>query len=188
MGRGRPQLYKTPEEKAAAGREKSKRYYYKKKAALSSQRRSRYRAARVNNRVLLGAKPDHATHEQRDPVDVPGWQRLATTTLEEFKVLTKCSVRNYVEGLYQQFILDTQCRIFSDAVLEVQSLQIKASRCERELLQLAGVGKDFRMAESVGRTIQEALLYVEEVSCLAQVDREGLYELYQARQLMYQSL
>ncbi|KAG9222042.1 hypothetical protein CCMSSC00406_0008027 [Pleurotus cornucopiae] len=188
MGRGRPQLYKTPEEKAAASREKSKRYYYKKKAALSSQRRSRYRVSRVNNRVLLGAKPDLAADEQWDPVDIPGWRRLVTATLEEFKVLTKGSVRNYLEGLYQKFILDTQSKILSDAVLKVQSLQIKIQRCEKELLQLAGVGKDYRAAESVGKTIHEALLYVEEVSCLSELDREGLYELYHARQLMYQSL
>lgn len=61
-------------------------------------------------------------------------------------------------------------------------------RCEEALLQLTGVGGEFRVAEAVGKLVLEGLTCVEEVECYASIGKGEVVELHEKGELMYQSL
>ncbi|KAF9491276.1 hypothetical protein BDN71DRAFT_1592385 [Pleurotus eryngii] len=103
MGRGRPCLYKTLEDKAAANRAKSMRSYHKQKYAINTSRRRRYHADTSKAKPLDGAHPDAAALPNTDPVDTPGWLRLVTHSQTKFHALTKGSTRRFIDSLYNQY-------------------------------------------------------------------------------------
>ncbi|KAG9225815.1 hypothetical protein CCMSSC00406_0007825 [Pleurotus cornucopiae] len=187
MGRGRPRLYKTPEDKAAANRAKSMRSYYKKRAALNSDRSSkRYRAEQSN--VLPGARKDTSEVTRADPTDTAGWVSLVRETDRKFCLLTGNSTRRLLESLYQRYTETNHSDTFNDTTIEVQALYTTLQRCEHALLQLTGVAKEFRAAEAVGKRVHEALLCLEEVSCYASIGKAEIREAHDAGELIHQSL
>ncbi len=64
MGRGRPRLYKTPEDKAAANRAKSMRSYYKYALFLSSKLQNMKTITYFRKRAALSSK--HGTRYHAD--------------------------------------------------------------------------------------------------------------------------
>ncbi|KAF4569575.1 hypothetical protein EYR36_009372 [Pleurotus pulmonarius] len=187
MGRGRPRLYNTPEEKAAANREKSKRCYHKRKIAAQSSRRPRYRADIPQNKPIKGATRD--THPPgADPVDVPSCSLLIARLEQKFKSLTNNSVYNYVDSLYQEYTLKYWPEVFSDALLEVQSLHKRMERCQHILLQLKGVGEEYKRAEKVRKEMNDALKCLDELECYAAIGKAEVIDSYSKCELMYQAL
>lgn len=61
-------------------------------------------------------------------------------------------------------------------------------RCERALLQLVGVSKEFRVAEEVGKAVYKGLNCVEEIELYASIGKEEVLEAYANHEMMYQTL
>ncbi|KAF9490906.1 hypothetical protein BDN71DRAFT_1510817 [Pleurotus eryngii] len=189
MPRGRPRLYKTPEEQANTNRAKSKRSYYKKKAALASnhKRSPRFRAEQSKTTLLEGAVKDKA-RVSSDPTDLKGWTSLAARTGKEFNSLTKNSVRLYLDSLYNHYTNNYRTDIFSNAVIEMQALHKTMERCHHAVLNLAGVGKELRVVQEIGGGVHEALKCLEELECYASFGKAEIIEMQRTKQLMFQSL
>ncbi|KAF4597824.1 hypothetical protein EYR38_006215 [Pleurotus pulmonarius] len=187
MGRGRPRLYKTPEEKAAANREKSKRCYDKRKRAAQSSQRLRYHADIPNNKPLKGATHDTII-PRADPADVPSCSLLIARLEQQFKSLAGNSVYHYIDSLYQEYTRKYWPEVFSNALLEVQSLHKRMERCQHIILQLKGVGEEYERAEMVRKEMNNALKCLDELECYAAIGKAEVIESYDKCELMYQSL
>ncbi|KAF4584626.1 hypothetical protein EYR38_001861 [Pleurotus pulmonarius] len=188
-GRGRPRLYKTPEEKADANRAKSKRSYYKKKAALASNpnRSSRFRAEKSRTTLLEGAVEDK-TRISSDPTDLKGWTSLTTRTGREFHSLTKNNIGLYFDSLYNRYTNNYRTDVFSDAVIEIRVFHNTMARCHHAILNSAGVGKELRVAQDIGDAVYKALRCAEELECYASIGKAEIIEMQSTKQLMFQSL
>ncbi|KAG9227169.1 hypothetical protein CCMSSC00406_0004292 [Pleurotus cornucopiae] len=188
MGRGRPRLYATPEEKAAANRAKSMRSYYKKRSKLNTNRERRYRAERSKPTILPGATKDTSKMTPVEPTDVAGWMTLVDHTDTDFRLLTGDSTRRLLEFLYKRYTETNHSDTFKDTTIEVQALYKTIKRCEHALLQLCGVAKEFRAAEALGKQIHQALLCLEEVSLYASIGKAEIREAHDAGELIHQSI
>ncbi|KAF7424663.1 hypothetical protein PC9H_009973 [Pleurotus ostreatus] len=105
MGRGRPRIYKTAEDKAKANRAKSLRSYYKRKAALAPSHQNsnaRYRAEISKTSVLPGATVDKKK-TSGDPTNIKGWVSLGADMAERFDSFIKATPRRYFDLLYKQY-------------------------------------------------------------------------------------
>ncbi len=123
-----------------------------------------------------------------DPTDIPGWVALVRSTDDDFRLLTGDSTRRLLEFLYKQYTKNNHVDTFKETTIEVQALSNTIQRCEDALLRLAGVGKEFRAAEMVGKAIREAQHCLEEVECYASIGKAEIREAHEAADLMFQSL
>jgi hypothetical protein len=55
------------------------------------------------------------------------------------------------------------------------------------MLQLGGVGPEWKEVSQLSNQLTEVTHWIEEVLCLAMVNREGLVVSYQGQMLMYQA-
>ena len=76
--------------------------------------------------------------------------------------------------------------ILCDAVLTLSRYQKFIQWYEDEILQLAGVGSEWREADQLYNRVREVVRWTEEILCLATVDPEGLVVLHAVKQLMFQ--
>lgn len=123
-----------------------------------------------------------------DPVDPSSWLRLAASTKVKFYSITNGSTRRYIESLYNKYTTNYRSDAFSNAIIKLEALHGSIRRCEEALLQLTGVGREFRVAEAVGKLVNEGLRCVEEIACYASIGKGEVCELYEKRELMFQSL
>ncbi|KAG9221425.1 hypothetical protein CCMSSC00406_0008319 [Pleurotus cornucopiae] len=189
MGRGRPRIYKTPEDKAAANRAKSMRSYYNRKYAINVGRRRRYRADTSKTKPLNSAHPDAAALPNADPVNASDWLCLVNHSQTEFDCLTKGSTRAFVESLYDEYTTNNyRLDTFSKALIELRALDRTMRRCEHALLQLVGVAKEFKVAEKLGQAVRNGLNCVEEMELYASIGKEEVLEAYENHDLMHQKL
>ncbi|KDQ22299.1 hypothetical protein PLEOSDRAFT_171717 [Pleurotus ostreatus PC15] len=176
--RGRPTLYKTPEEKAIANRAKSKHSYDKRLTVYSS-------------RLMQGARKDkdeNARASSDDPDTTAGWLRLATATSKEFRQITNNFTSRYIDSLYQKYLVVYKADVFTHDIPEIKALHRTLTRCQDAVLQLEGVGKEFRAVETIGKGVHTTLLCLEELACYASVGKAEILALHQSRSLMYQDL
>ncbi|KAF4586116.1 hypothetical protein EYR38_009715 [Pleurotus pulmonarius] len=187
MGPGRPRLYKTPEEKAMANRAKSKRSYDKHKRAIGVRRTVRQRKQTVRERkhAIPGAVRQ-GPPRGLDPIDVPGWLDLSATVAAKFRALANGSTREYAEHMYQRYALIERKEFLNDAMLELEKLQAISRRCEAAVLQLAGVGDEFKEVERVGKEIYEANAFLEDLMCYVLGGYSDAIDAYQTRSLQFQ--
>ncbi|KAF4586445.1 hypothetical protein EYR38_010721 [Pleurotus pulmonarius] len=191
MGRGRPRIYHTEEEKIMANRAKSKRSYAKRQASISVKKAVRYRAdtkgTSSRNKIIKGASRNKVP-TSLDPTSTQGWLSLVSKTLDDFTSLMKGSTRSYIERQYQRYALSERKEVLSDQILELTGLLNTIRRCEGGLLQLAGVGNEYYAAESTRKGIEEALACLEDILCYALCGYSDAVEMYEQDKLMFQAL
>ncbi|KAG9223437.1 hypothetical protein CCMSSC00406_0007624 [Pleurotus cornucopiae] len=174
----------------------------RKKAALNTGRRSRYKAEIT--RALDSATQDdtplseYVCHSlsrnvlnatiSAHPVNVPGWMKLVAQIKAKFNSMTNGSTQRYVGSLFEKYTTDYQCNHFDDALVELRALHQTMRRSEAALLQLTGVGREYKVAETVGKLVVEGLNCVEEIACYASIGKGEVLELYEKRELLYQTL
>jgi hypothetical protein len=71
-------------------------------------------------------------------------------------------------------------------VLTLSRYQKSIQWYEDEILQLAGVGSEWREADQLYNRVREVVRWTEEVLCLATVDPGGLVVSHATKQLMFQ--
>ena len=76
--------------------------------------------------------------------------------------------------------------ILHDAVVTLSGYQKSIQRYEDKILQLAGVGSEWREAHELYNRVLEVVRWTEEVSCLATVGPGGLVVSHITEQLMFQ--
>ncbi|KDQ30017.1 hypothetical protein PLEOSDRAFT_154730 [Pleurotus ostreatus PC15] len=158
----------------------------RKKAALNTGRRSRYKAEIT--RALDSATQDDTPLSDAHPVNVPGWMKLVAQIKAKFNSMTNGSTQRYVGSLFEKYTTDYQCNHFDDALVELRALHQTMRRSEAALLQLTGVGREYKVAETVGKLVVEGLNCVEEIACYASIGKGEVLELYEKRELLYQTL
>ncbi|KDQ23598.1 hypothetical protein PLEOSDRAFT_1108088 [Pleurotus ostreatus PC15] len=183
---GRPKLYRTPEEKAMANRAKSKRSYNKCKIAISARKAVRYRAETHGRHSLFkGARRE--PHPNLDPVTVVGWMKLVSKTSAEFDARTGGSPQSYLEGLCQNYMVSRRKDKLSDACIHLEGLRNVTTRCLNGILQLAGVGKELGVVQTLGRAVGQVLAWLEDALCAVMCGYSEVVDMHRTRQLMYQS-
>ncbi|KDQ31596.1 hypothetical protein PLEOSDRAFT_1080095 [Pleurotus ostreatus PC15] len=169
VGSGRPKLYHTPEEKMFANRAKSKRNYHKNKRVLAAVRERK--------------------HPKTNPATVTDWTDLVADTSDKFDALLQgATVPKFMAELYRKYSISRRNTTFTDPLLEVEALRATMQRCEAGLLRLSGVDKNFRIAETTGKAIQEALGCLEDLLCTTMDGDSELFEMHRKGELLYQSL
>jgi hypothetical protein len=74
-----------------------------------------------------------------------------------------------------------------DGVLRVQWYQKCIQRYKDQILQLGGVGPEWKEVSQLLNQLTEVMRWIEEVLCFAMVDQEGLVASYQGQMLMYRA-
>lgn len=93
-----------------------------------------------------------------------------------------------MDSLYQQYLVVYRADVFTHDIPEIEALHKTLTRCQNAVLQLEGVGKEFRVVETLGKGVHTALLCLEELACYASVGKAEIIALHQSRSLMYQEL
>lgn len=93
-----------------------------------------------------------------------------------------------MDSLYNRYSKNYRVDTFTSAVIEFAALHTTMERCHHAILNLAGVGKQLRVAEDEGKVIREALMCVEELECYASLGKAEVIEMQSTNQLMFQSL
>lgn len=123
-----------------------------------------------------------------DPETTAGWLRLATATSKDFRQLTNNSTSHFVDSLYQRYLTVYHADVFTHNIPEIEALHKTLIRCQDALLQLEGVGKEFKVVETMSKGVRTALLCLEELACYASVGKGEILAMHQSRLLMYQEL
>ncbi|KAF9488079.1 hypothetical protein BDN71DRAFT_1436391 [Pleurotus eryngii] len=109
----------------------------------------------------------------------PSWLRLAASTKVKFYSITNGLTWCYIELLYNKYTTNYWSDAFSNAIIELEALHGSIWWCEEALLQLTGIGREFRVAEAVGKLVNEGLRCVEEITCYASIGKGEVCELYE---------
>ncbi|KAF4578378.1 hypothetical protein EYR36_000185 [Pleurotus pulmonarius] len=187
MGRGRPRIYHTEEDKIRANRAKSKRSYDKRRASSGTKKVTRYHASAETKGLLKSASPTKGL-TSLDPTTIPGWLSLVAKVLDDFTATTRGSTRSYVEAIYQSYMDSRQKEVLNDPILELTGLQNTIRRCEAGLLQLAGYGNEYLMAENTGKNIGRAIACLDDILCHALCGYAEVLEMYESDLLLFQAL
>lgn len=124
-----------------------------------------------------------------EPVDVPGWLSLVAYTERQFNFLIDtATIYDYLESLYQEYIVEDWPETFSVPLISVQALYKTITQCEAAVLQLAGVGIELRDVERAAAPIRLVLQCLEEMECYASLSKAKTLEAHYGGQLRYQSL
>lgn len=122
-----------------------------------------------------------------NPVSVSGWMKIVSKTSAEFNTRTGGNPQSYLEGLYQNYMVSRRKDKLSDASIHIEGLWNVTSRCLNGILQLAGVGKELRVVETLGRAVGEVLAWLEDIMCAVMCGYSEVIEMHGKRQLMYQT-
>ena len=114
------------------------------------------------------------------------WCKRVGQLLLRFNRLVDDDPSKYVDGLLTTYYASYNKDILCDGVLSVSQILKSIQRYKDEILQLGGVGPEWREANQLSKKVDEVTCWIEEVLCLAMVDPDELLMSYQKQQLMYQ--
>lgn len=76
--------------------------------------------------------------------------------------------------------------VLERALTNMERLKNNLIRCEDNILQLAGVGKELYSTQELRQKIDLVIKGLEEILCYAMIDIAELSDMHTNRQLMYQ--
>jgi len=115
------------------------------------------------------------------------WSQRADQVAINFNKLTNNSAFDFVEGIFNIYQTTQDKDVIRDAIVDTSRLQKSIHRYEAEILQLAGVGTEWKQAASISKHVCDVVKWLEEILCLAMVDVEELSTAYKHQSLMYQA-
>lgn len=115
------------------------------------------------------------------------WKARAGRVAQALADITQGPATAYVERLVLDFQATRLQDTINDAIIPVSKLQRSILACKAEVLQLAGVGKELRAVQAIAQCVAELILWLEDVLCVAMVDRDLIREKHAEKTLMYQS-
>jgi len=98
------------------------------------------------------------------------------------------SAREYVEQIYNLYEKSRNKNDIQDAVINASSLQRSIHRYEAEILELAGIGIQWRRASNITKCVGDVVKWLEDLLCLAMVGAEELIRSYKSGTLLYQTI
>lgn len=122
-----------------------------------------------------------------DPVTVAGWMKIVSKTSAEFNARTRGSPQSYLEDLCQNYMVSHRKDKLADACIHLEGFRNVTTRCLNGILQLAGVGKELGVVQTLGRAVGEVLAWLEDVMCSVMCGYSEVMDMHRTRQLMYQS-
>ncbi|KAF8236800.1 hypothetical protein L208DRAFT_1250949 [Tricholoma matsutake] len=166
---GHPCLYHTSEQQCTANRAKSSRHY------------QRYDLYAFNFSMVTHIDPRGYDRHLAD------WCERVTQLSLKFDTLVNTHPAKYVEALLSAYHVSSHNKgILHDAVLTLSRYQKSIQWYEDKILQLAGVGSEWREVDQLYNRVHKVVHWTEEILCLATVDPGGLVVLHAAKQLMFQ--
>ncbi|KAF8226896.1 hypothetical protein L208DRAFT_1299617, partial [Tricholoma matsutake] len=115
------------------------------------------------------------------------WHERVTRLSLKFNTLIDAHPTKYVDALLSTYcVSSSNSDIPHDAVVTLSGYQKSIQWYEDKILQLAGVGSEWREAHELYNRVLKVVHWTEEVSCLATVDPGGLVALHATKQLMFQ--
>ncbi|RDB15831.1 hypothetical protein Hypma_003681 [Hypsizygus marmoreus] len=191
---GRPKLHHTPEQRKAADREKSKRHYEKNKTTIQAKRSLRYREQSKTSvtpfpppaetrAVEHMSKTDHTDHQ------VQFWAKRVKRLSVKLNNIVGNTPFAFIDNVCMAYINSHNVESIRDAVSVIMPLQTLVQQYQDKLLQLTGpVGKEWKDAEGVAKSVRGIVHQLEDLECTAMDDYNELVLLHRDNKLMYQSL
>ncbi|KAG6894617.1 hypothetical protein C0992_005388 [Termitomyces sp. T32_za158] len=133
-------------------------------------------------------KVKHSIHDQ----DLAFWSRkVANVDASVTKIIGK-SPHTYFECLfetYQSTVLPNNGAntIFEDATLCFYELITKVQRSQAEILQLEGVGEEWRHTDDVLKRIKGIILWLEDLIAHTLISPDSIVEAHHKKELVYQT-
>ncbi|KAG6823620.1 hypothetical protein H0H92_009662, partial [Tricholoma furcatifolium] len=107
---------------------------------------------------------------------------------KKWQTLCGKSSYDYIEPLFQQYLKSGDRDLISNAIPPVESLATRVARYQADILQLAGVGDEYRQAEGVFKNINETVKMLEDLLSAAMTESKAeLRRQHANRGFMYQT-
>ncbi|KAF9496079.1 hypothetical protein BDN71DRAFT_1430572 [Pleurotus eryngii] len=163
MGHSHPTLYYTPEEKLIANCAKSKQSYYKQPKL--------YRT--LEEKATANCTKSKCSYN--------GCSERAATKLISTPALGKA-----LKHLYQNYMVSHCKDKLSNTTIHLEGLQNITNHCLDGILQLAGVGIELGMVQTLGYAVAKVLAWLENIMCCVMCGYSEVIEMHTMHQLLYQ--
>lgn len=114
------------------------------------------------------------------------WNARAGRVAKTLDDITQGSATAYVEQLVIDFETTQSKDTINNAIIPVSKLQRSILTCEAEVLELAGVGEEFRTVQAIAQRVAELILWLEDVLCFAMVEKDLIRKKHVEKALRYQ--
>ncbi|KAF9463102.1 hypothetical protein BDZ94DRAFT_1259612 [Collybia nuda] len=193
---GRPTLYHTVQDKQQANRAKSKRYYDRAREEVCARRSVKYREIQRNTREFpsvpgahkLAPKCVNGDKSPRTPNHVDYWSECAEAAAAKFHKILGRSPFHFVDTIYNGYLLNQNLDTFRDAIITITQLQKSIRQCQGEILQLAGVGKQFERCKIIAKSVDDVLKALEDALCYGMTGIDDLVQSHSRQELLYLTL
>lgn len=98
------------------------------------------------------------------------------------------SPKEFTEKVYNIYRAGNYKDTIRDTIVDLGKYQKSLRRHEDEILQLAGVGTQLEKVQGTAREVVKTIVWLEELLCLAMVDKALLFEMHAEGKLLYQSV
>lgn len=101
--------------------------------------------------------------------------------------MTDKQPRQFAEAICLEFLNSHDKDKIHKHVVQLGKLQKRIVRCQDEILQLAGVGKEWNRLAEVAEDIRIITCWVEEIFCYAMVAYSEVEQMHRDSEFLYQS-
>jgi hypothetical protein len=115
------------------------------------------------------------------------WTERADCVAVKLDNLVNQSAQEYVETIYKRYEKTGNKDDIQDAIVDAARLQKSIHRYEAEILQLAGLGVEWKHASDISKRVGDVVKWLEELLLLAMVDAKDLIYSHSRNTLLYQS-
>ncbi|KAF8233302.1 hypothetical protein L208DRAFT_1267346 [Tricholoma matsutake] len=109
-------------------------------------------------------------------------QRLA----EKLSALTDGSAKFFVNGLYQQYTVSQDQDVINGAIAQTSHFLMWIWHYQDKILQLASVGPEFELANTIEKDVSKINLWLEELLCSVMGDFDEAVATYKLCGFMFQ--
>jgi hypothetical protein len=114
------------------------------------------------------------------------WSARSERITLKFSTLVKGSPFDFIEDTYNSYLISQHLNTLRDPILEVRNIQDSVRRCQNGILQVAGIGEEWKQFAGVAKAIEDVIRGLEEILCLAMSDAHELKMLHARSELFFQ--
>ncbi|KAG6890857.1 hypothetical protein C0992_012243 [Termitomyces sp. T32_za158] len=122
-----------------------------------------------------------------DPENVMYWKVQVAKVLRKHRKFVGNSPFDFMERLYTCTLASRKTQPVFDAIVRAERLERYIQKYQGEILQLVGVGKDWREAEQAVKEVSQFAKCLADLGFAVAVDPDDAHPLHRQKQLMYQN-
>lgn len=142
---------------------------------------------RSNGRTPSPApSPAVLTPCQAAALNLTEWCEQAEAVAVQLHKLTGPVPHEFLECIYGSYVFTRQKDDIRNKIIDISRLRDQIYECQNHVLQLAGVGIQWRRVEDILKAVVRVVRWLEDVLCWAMIDITELISMHNHGQLEYQ--